>query len=161
MGKSVAKAELAAIAVFFVIVAIVVVATGHPVYLIPIAILAVLIAGYALLNQRVSHRIVDDKHHGDVEEAMADGEDNVPAAHLIGDDERPLGDTPEAHDEISPHDIPMGAPERLAAEAQAGGEDGTSGGNREGGAGGGAATGTSDDTEQRTGDTQRSATEAK
>jgi hypothetical protein len=137
MGKSVATAELAAIAVFFLVVAIVVVAIGRPVYLIPVAILAVLVGAYALLNQRISHRIVDTKHDGDVEGAMADNEDSVPAAHLIGDDERPLGDTQEAHDEISPHDIPKGAPERQAAEDQAGGEDGTTGGNAEGGAGGG------------------------
>jgi hypothetical protein len=39
--------------------------------------------------------------------------------------ERPLGDTPEAHDEISPHDIPLDNPGRVKAEEMAGGEDGT------------------------------------
>ncbi len=43
----------------------------------------------------------------------------------ITDDETPLGDTPEAHDELSPHDLPKGHPGRDAAEEQAGGEDGT------------------------------------
>ena len=35
------------------------------------------------------------------------------------DDDTPLGDTPEAHDEISPHDLPPGHPGRHAAEEQA------------------------------------------
>jgi hypothetical protein len=34
---------------------------------------------------------------------------------------RPLGDTPEAHDELSPHDIPLYSPARRAAEQQAAG----------------------------------------
>ena len=48
--------------------------------------------------------------------------------------ERPLGDTPEAHDELSPHDLPPGSPGRRAAEHQAGGLGGTTTGHREGGA---------------------------
>jgi hypothetical protein len=47
---------------------------------------------------------------------------------------RPLGDTPEAHDEISPLDIPPGSPSRRAAEHQAGGVGGTTRGHRQGGA---------------------------
>jgi hypothetical protein len=45
------------------------------------------------------------------------------------DDETDLGDTPEAHDEISPHDLPRDHPGRQAAEDLAGGEDGTTRGN--------------------------------
>jgi hypothetical protein len=34
-------------------------------------------------------------------------------------DDRPLGDTPEAHDEITPHDLPRDHPGRTEAEEQA------------------------------------------
>jgi hypothetical protein len=47
---------------------------------------------------------------------------------------RPLGDTPEAHDEVSPHDIPLYSPARRAAMRQAGGRAGTTRGDRQGGA---------------------------
>jgi hypothetical protein len=49
---------------------------------------------------------------------------------------RPLGDTPEAHDELSPHDIPLYSPARRAAEKQAGGLARTTRGHRQGGAAG-------------------------
>ncbi|HSD79540.1 MAG TPA: hypothetical protein VLB47_02725 [Solirubrobacteraceae bacterium] len=48
-----------------------------------------------------------------------------PLGPVTPDDETPLGDTPEAHDELSPHDLPPGHPGRAAAEEQAGGEEGT------------------------------------
>ena len=35
------------------------------------------------------------------------------------DDERPLGDTPELHDRLSPHDVPKSHPSRLALERAA------------------------------------------
>ena len=47
---------------------------------------------------------------------------------MAPDDDRPLGDTDQAHDEISPHDLPKDHPARRAAQAQAGGEDGTTSG---------------------------------
>ena len=43
------------------------------------------------------------------------------------DDDRPLGDTDQAPDEISPHDIPKGSPARQAAEDAAAGNDTTRG----------------------------------
>src|SRR3954451_6060724 len=56
---------------------------------------------------------------------------------MTGRDDRPLGDTPDAHDEINPHDVPRWArATRGAAEEQAGGLEGETGGNREGEAGG-------------------------
>jgi len=45
-------------------------------------------------------------------------------------DDRPLGDTPEAHDEISPHDLPPDHPGRPAVIEQAGGMQGTTPGPR-------------------------------
>jgi hypothetical protein len=53
-----------------------------------------------------------------------DHQADEPLGPLTPDDETPLGDTPEAHDEISPHDLPPGHPGRAEAERQAGGEDG-------------------------------------
>ena len=35
---------------------------------------------------------------------------------MTPDDDTPVGDTPEAHDEISPHDLPKDHPGRNAAE---------------------------------------------
>ena len=46
-----------------------------------------------------------------------------PLGPLTPDDETPAGDTPEAHDEINPHDLPPGHPGRRAAEEQAEADD--------------------------------------
>ena len=54
-----------------------------------------------------------------------DKESSEPLGPMTPDEETPLGDTPEAHDEISPHDLPPDHPGRDEAERQAGGEDGT------------------------------------
>jgi hypothetical protein len=51
-------------------------------------------------------------------------------------DDRPLGDTPEAHDEINPHDIPKDNPARQEAERRVGDEGGETKGNVEGAQGG-------------------------
>jgi hypothetical protein len=64
--------------------------------------------------------------------ASADRDDSF--AGVGADDSRPLGDTPEAHDEISPRDLPRDHPGRAEAERQAGQLDGTTPGHREGGA---------------------------
>ena len=45
------------------------------------------------------------------------------------DDDTDVGDTPEAHDEISPLDLPPDHPGRQEAERQSGGADGTTEGN--------------------------------
>jgi hypothetical protein len=52
------------------------------------------------------------------------------------DDGRPLGDTPDAHDAINPHDLPQDHPGRQKAEEMAAGEDGETRGMEEGGAAG-------------------------
>lgn len=73
----------------------------------------------------------------DTRDPVSDRTDAVPSAHLgptEQEDDRPLGDTPEAHDEVSPHDLPVGHPGRSAAERQAGGESGTTRGHEQGGA---------------------------
>lgn len=54
-----------------------------------------------------------------------DSESKEPLGPMTPDEETPLGDTPEAHDEITPHDLPPGHPGREAAERQAGDDDET------------------------------------
>jgi hypothetical protein len=54
-----------------------------------------------------------------------------PLGPVTPDPGRPVGDTAEAHDEISPHDLPAGHPGRPEAERLAADEpDGTTRGNR-------------------------------
>jgi hypothetical protein len=59
-----------------------------------------------------------------------DDDADEPLGPVTPDEETPLGDTPEAHDELSPHDLPADHPGRNEAERLAGGEDGTTRGNR-------------------------------
>jgi hypothetical protein len=54
----------------------------------------------------------DEKHPAPPHDEDAE----EPLGPLTPDDETPLGDTPEAHDEISPHDLPPGHPGRAEAE---------------------------------------------
>ena len=68
----------------------------------------------------------DDEHEAPPHDEHAD----EPLGPLTPDDETPLGDTPEAHDEISPHDLPPDHPGRAETERLAGGVDGTTTGNR-------------------------------
>jgi hypothetical protein len=58
------------------------------------------------------------------------GNKNPLEDETLDDSDRPLGDTNEAHDEISPHDLPVDHPGRKAAEEAAGSEDGTTRGNQ-------------------------------
>ena len=102
-------------------------------FVVPIAILATLVLGFFMLNALVARR-TRARHGGDPGAAQDDGGDGLPAAHLIPDD-RPLGDTAEAHDEISPHDLPKGSPNRRAAEAQAARHGGTTRGDLDQGPG--------------------------
>jgi len=57
-----------------------------------------------------------------------DSEASEPLGPMTPDEETPLGDTPEAHDEISPHDLPIDHPGRDEAERRAGGDEGTTDG---------------------------------
>lgn len=70
-----------------------------------------------------------DEH--DESRADTDSDAQAPPADIFADDGRPLGDTDEAHDEITPHDLPLGHPGRQAAEHQAGGEGGTTRGDED------------------------------
>jgi hypothetical protein len=63
------------------------------------------------------------------EAAPHDQHAEEPLGPLTPDDETELGDTPEAHDEIVPEDLPKGHPGRAAAEREAAEGDGTVRGN--------------------------------
>lgn len=67
----------------------------------------------------------DDKHAPPPHDEHAD----EPLGPLTPDDETPAGDTPEAHDEIVPEDLPKDHPGRQAAEREAAEGDGTVRGN--------------------------------
>ena len=132
-----AKWQLGVLALFLVVFAITALLTGEPMYIIPVLILAGFVLLYAVLNRTLSKKVADH-HDGDMESALSDEDEAIPSAHLIPDDETAVGDTPEAHDEITPHDLPLDHPGREAAEAQAGHMGGgTTRGNVEGGADGG------------------------
>ena len=97
-------------------------------FLVPILILVAIVVGYMLVNRAASARIAE-RHGGDASRAISDEREPLPSTHLIPDDQRPLGDTPEAHDEVNPHDVPLDNPARHEAEQQAGGEEAETRGN--------------------------------
>jgi cytoskeletal protein RodZ len=78
-----------------------------------LVLIGVILAINGAMRRRVTAR------HDSIEDAMADENEPLPSAHLIPDNETAAGDTPEAHDEINPHDLPPDHPGRQAAEAQA------------------------------------------
>jgi hypothetical protein len=93
-------------------------------FAVPLIVLAGVLVAIAL-----GYRLAAGRNRSD-----ADHTDTVPRQPARP--ERPLGDTPEAHDEVNPHDLPLDHPGREAAEHQAEGLEGTTTGNEEGGAAG-------------------------
>src|SRR4051812_15727535 len=112
-----AKWQIALVAAFLVIFGVTVILTGNPLYLIAAVMIAALVVGWALLNRAMTKRVT--ARHDSIEDAMSDENEPIPSTHLIPDNETAAGDTPEAHDEINPHDLPTDHPGRQAAEAQA------------------------------------------
>jgi hypothetical protein len=89
----------------------------------------VLVLGLILVGAAIAYRTA-----GTSPDAPTNNRDNVP--RLRADEERPLGDTTEAHDEINPHDLPPDHPGRHAAEEMAQSAEGSTSGMAEGGAAG-------------------------
>jgi hypothetical protein len=83
-------------------------------YGIPLVILIAVCVAAAF-----TYRLVAGRHR----DTVTDHEDSVPK--LSVGDERPVGDTPEAHDELNPHDLPVSHPGRHDSEEMADGADGT------------------------------------
>ena len=98
-------------------------------YVIVILVLALIVAGLFLGNAAMRRRVA--ARHDSLDDAMSDEREPLPSAHLIPDNETAAGDTPEAHDEINPHDLPPDHPGRQAAEDKAGGEAGTTRGHED------------------------------
>jgi hypothetical protein len=110
---------------FFLVVAVAAAISGGIEWAIPIAILAAVVGGYAGVNKGLQKRELD-LHGGDKDAVQRDSSDGgLPKTHVAADDETALGDTPEVHSQISPHDFPKGAPERQAAEEMAAQESGS------------------------------------
>ena len=80
---------------------------GDAIWTVPVLILfgvvAVGFVGHLLLRRRVE---------------QTGGDTTLPASHVETDDSTALGDTEQAHDEVSPHDLPHDHPGRLEAERQ-------------------------------------------
>src|SRR5919199_449753 len=117
-----AKWQLAFVAAFVVIFGLTVVLTGNPTYVIAAVMIAALVLGWAVLNRVMTKRV--ESRHDSIEDAMSDESEPLPSSHLIPDNRTAAGDTPEAHDEINPHDLPPDHPGRQAAEHQAAEERG-------------------------------------
>src|SRR3954471_746605 len=86
-------------------------------FLIAAVIIAALVAGWFLVSTVMRRNVA--ARHDSIEDAMSDESEPIPSSHLIPDNETAAGDTPEAHDEINPHDLPPDHPGRQAAEAEA------------------------------------------
>jgi hypothetical protein len=112
-----AKWQIALVVAFVVIFGVTVILTGNPIYLLAGLMIAALVIGWSLVNRGVSKKVA--ARHDSLEDAMSDENEPIPSSHLIPDNETAAGDTPEAHDEINPHDLPRDHPGRQAAERQA------------------------------------------
>jgi uncharacterized membrane protein len=110
MSRRVLPALLGLILVALIVTTLV---TGQALYTVPAIVLVGIIGVMALGEWRLKKRV--ETRAGD---PQSDNADPVPSTHLAKDEETPLGDTTEAHDEISPHDLPKDHPGRQAAEAQ-------------------------------------------
>ena len=60
-------------------------------WIIAIVLILVILGAYFGFNRLATKRIAD-KHGGEVERALGDESEPIPSAHLITDDDRPLGD---------------------------------------------------------------------
>ena len=100
-------------------------------YGIPVLLLTIICAIAA-----IGYRVIAGRSGGSSGGGDADSTDGgIPKQESRSD--RPLGDTPDAHDEISPHDLPLSNPGRHEAEKMAaGGAEDTTSGHSSGGAAG-------------------------
>lgn len=112
-----AKWQFGMVLVFLVAFSLTVVLTGNAVYILAALMIAALVVGWAALNRVMTKRV--EARHESIDDAMSDESEPLPSSHLIPDNRTAAGDTPEAHDEISPHDLPPDHPGRQAAEEQA------------------------------------------
>jgi hypothetical protein len=121
--------------VTLLIVALIVVGavTGNTAVLAALGALLLVVAIFAVVYGTGARQATarDVAEQPDAEAREAAREEPMPAAFMNARSDVPLGDTAEAHDEISPHDLPPDHPGREAAEDQAGGPAGESRGDAE------------------------------
>lgn len=97
--------------------------TGRAEYLIPAALVGIVVA--VIVAEKSVSTTVMRRHDQDPDKAASDEQEPIPSTHLITDRDTALGDTAEAHKEISPRDLPPDHPGRVEAERQSGDERGT------------------------------------
>ena len=106
---------IAAVAAFYGIVAVV--ASGVGIGYAIAALLAFLIPGtataLAVSAARTETGTTPEGRHLDLS-----AEDRGPVPRLGLDDERPLGDSPDLHDDLDPHDLPKDHPARRRIERE-------------------------------------------
>ena len=107
-------------AVFLVVYIAISVIAGEASFVLATVLVIVLVLA-AIGAVIAAQRNVAKRHGGNSRSAADDTSEPIPAAPLIADDDTPLGDTPDAHDEISPHDLPIDHPGRPEAERRAAG----------------------------------------
>jgi hypothetical protein len=106
------------LAIVLIALAVATLAAGDAIWIVPALVLLGIIGVMALAEFGLKKRL-ERRHDGDLGAAQADSSDPIPSTHLAKDEQTPLGDTSEAHDEISPHDLPKDHPGRREAERQA------------------------------------------
>jgi hypothetical protein len=104
--------SLGGVALFYVACAVAAGLAGGAGYAVA-ALLAGLIPGTAVaLVLATARRKTQTSPAETRDSSVTDGDDSEPGIGL--DDETPLGATPEAHDDLSPHDLPRDHPSRKA-----------------------------------------------
>lgn len=105
------RAIIPLLALVLVALAVTTLVTGETIFIVPALILLAVIGVMSLGEYGLKKRI---ERRG--EDIQSDNTDPIPGTHLAQDEETPLGDTSQAHDELSPHDLPKDHPGRPAAE---------------------------------------------
>jgi hypothetical protein len=125
---------LAVIVGLFAVLAGAALLSGEPSFAVPVIIVGLVVIGVWGIARLIAFQALK-KHGNRPEAAAADADDPVPSTGLTPDETTALGDTAQAHAEVSPHDFPKGSPERAAVETQAreetSGRPGTTAGHRD------------------------------
>jgi hypothetical protein len=98
--------------------------SGDPVFALPVVLVALIAIAFFLFQRMLANRALA-RHGGDPIAVNEDETDPYPSTNAIMDDHTAVGDTPEAHDELSVHDLPPGSPLRRAIEERIAREGGT------------------------------------
>jgi hypothetical protein len=100
----------------FYIISAIAAANVGPDYAIAALLAGTIPATAATLTYATARRKTRQAEDGHMEDLST--EDQSPFPGIGMDDKTPLGDSPELHDEITPHDLPPGHPGRRRAEGQ-------------------------------------------